>query len=276
MRKLAIGLITTILLSGTVHAEQKPLWELGGGIGYIDFPDYRGSDERSRYFLPIPFFIYRGDLIQIDRESVRSRLFKSERMELDISLNGSVPVDSDDNEARRGMDDLDPTIEIGPVLKVHLLEDPTQKYQLDLRLPVRAVISSGIEHVGFTAQPQLNLDVANPLGFVGWKLGLVTGPLFGDTDYHNYFYGVEPQFAHPGRAAYKADGGYAGAQVITALSKRFPRYWVGGFLKWDTLDKASFEDSPLVRDNSNLTAGLAISWVFKVSDRLVDVSQDDE
>lgn len=272
MRRL---LLVLLFIAGSAQAEQKPLWEIGGGIGYINFPDYRGSDERSSYFLPIPYFIYRGDLIQIDRESLRSRLFESERLKIDLSLNGSVPVDSDDNDARRGMDDLDPTIEIGPVLKIRLLENPSKKVQLDLRLPLRAVISSEIEHVGFTAQPQLNLDIADPLGFMGWKLGLVTGPLFGDADYHDYFYGVDQRFARVNRPAYQADGGYAGAQVITALSKRFSRYWIGGFAKWDTVDHAAFEDSPLVRDNSNFTTGLAMGWVFKVSETLVDVEPDE-
>ena len=274
MRKLCLSLITAFVCTCTAHAEEKPLWELGGGIGYIDFPDYRGSDERSSYFLPIPYFIYRGDVIKIDRDSVRGRLFKSERMELDISLNGSVPVDSDDNEARRGMADLDPTIQVGPVLKVHLLQNPTQKYELDLRIPVRAVISSEFEHVGWVAQPQLNVDIRDPLGYEGWKLGLLTGPLFGDRQYHDYFYGVDAQFARPGRPAYSADGGYAGAQIITALSKRFPRYWIGGFVKWDTLNSAVFDDSPLVRKDSHFTAGLAMSWVFKVSETLVEVDEE--
>lgn len=265
--------LLVLLKPGLASAEQKPLWEAGAGIGYIDFPDYRGSDERTSYFLPIPFFIYRGEYIKVDRDSVRGRLFESDRLELDLSLNGSVPVDSDDNEARRGMDDLDPTIELGPVLNIQLLKNPTDKYTLDLRIPVRAVISSELEHVGWIAQPQLNLDIADPLGQLGWKLGLLAGPLFGDRQYHDYFYGVAPQFARPDRPSYKAAGGYAGAQFITAISKRFPRYWVGGFIKWDTLDNASFEDSPLVRRNSHLTAGVAMSWVFKMSETLVETER---
>ncbi len=265
--------LLVLLKSGLASAEQKPLWEAGAGIGYIDFPDYRGSDERTSYFLPIPFFIYRGEYLKVDRDSVRGRLFESDRLELDLSLNGSVPVDSDDNEARRGMDDLDPTIELGPVLNIQLLKNPADKYTLDLRIPVRAVISSELEHVGWIAQPQLNLDIADPLGQLGWKLGLLAGPLFGDRQYHDYFYGVAPQFARPDRPSYKAAGGYAGAQFITAISKRFPRYWVGGFIKWDTLDNASFEDSPLVRRNSHLTAGVAMSWVFKMSETLVETER---
>lgn len=267
--------VLLILLCPSVQAAEKPLWELGGGLGYIDFPDYRGSDERSQYVLPIPYFVYRGEFIRIDRDSLRGRLLDTERYELDLSLNGSVPVDSDDNKAREGMDDLDPTIELGPVLKLHLLESSDSRYQLDLRLPLRAVISSELEHVGWTAQPKLNLDLRDPLRHPGWKLGLLAGAVFGDSAYHAYFYEVDTRFARPGRPAYAADGGYAGVQAIAALSKRFPRYWIGGFVKWDSLHGAVFEDSPLVREKSQFTAGLAMSWVFRVSEILVETGMDE-
>lgn len=272
-RLLIAGLLS--FFCSQAAAEGKPLWEAGAGIGVVNFPDYRGSDERSTFVLPIPYFVYRGEFLKVDRDSVRGRLFESERLKLDVSLNGSVPVDSDDNEAREGMDDLDPTLEVGPVLKYHAWRSEDETMQLDLRFPLRAVISTEPEHIGWIAQPQLNLDILNPFGYKGWKLGLLTGPVFGDEEYHDYFYGVDPQFARPGRPAYEADGGYAGAQVIAALSKRFPKMWVGGFLKWDTLDGAEFEDSPLVKDKSNFTAGFAITWVLKVSEELVDVSEED-
>ena len=255
-------------------AAEKPLWEAGLGVGVLDFPDYRGSDERSSYILPVPYFVYRGEFFEVDGDNIRSTLFRSDRIRIDVSLNGSIPVDSDDNKARRGMDDLDPTIELGPVLKYAAWSSADNRYQLDLRFPLRTVVSTEPEHVGWIAQPQVNLDIANPFGYTGWKLGLLAGPIFGDDEYHNYFYGVDPEFAQAGRPAYKADGGYAGAQIITALSKRYEKMWVGGFIKWDTLDGAAFEDSPLVTTDSHFTAGLAVSWILKVSDKTVLITDD--
>jgi len=46
---------------------------------------------------------------------VRGLFFKSDNAELDVSLNGSVPVKSSENRARQGMPDLEPTLEIGPL-----------------------------------------------------------------------------------------------------------------------------------------------------------------
>ena len=272
--RLALAL-ALLAFAANAPAEPQPLWEVGAGLGAISFPDYRGSDERSSYVLPIPYIIYRGEKLKVARDSVSGRLLETDRFIIDLSLNGSVPVDSDNNEARAGMPDLDPTIELGPILKVPLLISAQKKYRLDFRLPVRAIISAEPEHVGWISQPQLNLDLADPLGWQGWRLGLVAGPLFGDEEYHRYFYDVQPQFARAGRPSYSADGGYAGSQLIAALSKRYPRFWVGGFVKWDTLDGAVFEDSPLVKDRSFLTGGFAVSWIFRVSDKKVDRKETD-
>ena len=266
----ALALLLAVLCT-PVLAGQKPLWEAGAGIGVLDFPDYRGSDERSSLVIPIPYFVYRGEFLRIERNSVRGRMFESETYDLDMSLNASIPVDSDDNKARAGMPDLDPALELGPVLKVHLTRDDQRKYMLDFRLPVRAVITTELEHIGWVAHPNLNLDVADPLGRAGWRLGMLAGPMFGDRKYHDYFYSVDPSFATPQRPAFKARGGYAGSELIVALSKRYPKFWVGSFVKLDTLSSARFEDSPLVKDKSLYTAGFAISWIFAESKTMVEV-----
>jgi len=257
------------LVAIPVGACEVPKWEAGAGVAVIDFPDYRGSDERNTYVLPIPYFVYRGKFLKIDREKVRGLLFKTERVELDVSLSGSVPVKSSDNEARQGMPDLDPTLEIGPSLNLALHRSAGDKTVLELRLPVRPVFDIHADYQGYVFQPQLNLDVQDPAGYTGWKLGLLAGPIFANGRYHEYFYGVDPADATVTRPAYTAHGGYAGSQFIGALSKRFPKYWVGGFVKWDSLHGAAFEDSPLVRDSHNFTAGFAISRIFARSEIMV-------
>jgi len=250
------------------QARDVPLWEAGAGVAVIDFPDYRGSDEKHAYVLPVPYVVYRGEFLKVDREKVRGLFFKNDKAELDVSLNGSVPVKSSDNRARQSMPDLDPTLEIGPALNLFLLHSEPKKIYLDLRLPVRPVIASDFSHakyIGYVFQPQLNLDVRDLGGHAGWNLGIAAGPIFADRRYHQYFYGVDAAYANANRPAYQARGGYAGTQFISALSKRFPHYWVGGFVKWDSLHGAVFEDSPLVKRKQNFSAGFAVSWIFAES-----------
>lgn len=102
-------------------------------------PGYRGSDQQRVHAFPIPYVVYRGDVIKIDREKIRGLLFKTEHLELDISMNGSVPVRSSDNNARNGMPKLDPTIEIGPQLNILFLN--TEKYRFTALTPWRTVVA---------------------------------------------------------------------------------------------------------------------------------------
>ena len=50
--------------------------------------------------------------------------------------------------------------------------------------------------------------------------------------------------------------------VLAALSKRFPKYWVGAFLRYDWLGGAEFDDSPLVRRQNYLAGGFGIAWMI--------------
>ncbi|HET9403894.1 MAG TPA: MipA/OmpV family protein, partial [Burkholderiales bacterium] len=102
----AVALFHAVLVcagaAACARAEQLPLWEAGMGAAALSFPDYRGSDERQFWLLPFPYLVYRGEFLQADERRMRGVFFKTERAELDLSFNGSVPVDSDDNDARRG------------------------------------------------------------------------------------------------------------------------------------------------------------------------------
>src|SRR4030043_127182 len=119
-------LVFSFLMTGTAFSqekEKKPVWELGVGAGLLYIPDYRGSNESRFYVLPYPYVVYRGDIIKVDRQKIAGQIFKTDRILLDVSFYGSVPVDSDKNSARAGMEDLDPTFEIGPALDVTILKN---------------------------------------------------------------------------------------------------------------------------------------------------------
>jgi outer membrane scaffolding protein for murein synthesis (MipA/OmpV family) len=276
MKKLFPGALLSLCCLTTAQAqtEIRPLWEIGAGVAAIDFPVYRGSDERKSYLLPAPYIVYNGEVLQVSRERVRGLIFKRDAVEMDVSVNGSVPADG--AVARQGMPDLDPTLELGPSLNFHLWYTEDKKNTFDIRVPLRAVIASDfkrVHHEGWLFQPQLNLDFYD-IKRSGWNIGLVGGVIYSDRQYHSYFYDVAPQYATAERPAYQAPGGYAGTQFIFAFNKRHPGYWTGGFMKWDSLKGAVFAGSPLVRSREYFTVGFAITWIFDKSDKLVEVEYD--
>ena len=260
-------------LPAPARAEEKPLWEAGAGAGLLLLPDYRGSDESRVYLLPFPYLIYRGRFLKADREGVRARFVDTEGVRLEVAVNASQPVRSSNNRARAGMPDLRGSFEVGPSLSINLARSADRRRRLDFRLPVSSgvTLGGGFRGIGWQASPRLNLDVEDAGGFGGWNLGLAAGPIFQNRKRNAYFYDVPDRYARPGRPPYRSRGGYAGAQFIAALSHRFDRFWVGGFIRADTLRGATFADSPLVRRKSSLAAGIGIAYVFGRSERMVEV-----
>jgi len=272
---LAAGLVSMAALPGVALAEQRPLWELGLGVGVLNLPDYRGSDESRPYVLPLPYVVYRGAVFKADREGARAEFFDNDSLRLTMTLNASVPVNSTRNKARQGMPNLNGSVEFGPAADVHLYLSPDERVHVKLRVPVTYGLTFGgsVGNNGWQTSPHINLDLRDVAGFTGWNLGMLTGPIYGSHRRHAYFYDVAPAYATPDRPAYQAHGGYAGMQFTAALTKRFERYWVGGFLRYDALNGAAFADSPLVRSKSYVAAGVGISWILGQSTEMVTLEQ---
>ena len=260
-------------LASAATARDEPLWEAGIGVAGVHFPDYRGSSHSRNYALPAPYVVYRGDFLKADRNGLRAMFFKDDRFDVNLSLGASLPVHSSDNPARAGMPDLRPSIELGPSLAATLWRADDSRMKLDARIPLRAAmtIESHPRFIGGQVYPHLNLDIHDPAGFTGWNLGLAAGPIFTDRRYNQYFYDVAPRYATASRPAYTASGGYGGMQFLAALSKRFPRFWVGGFARYDTLSGAVFESSPLVTSKRYFAGGLGVSWIVGESSQRVEV-----
>lgn len=270
-RALLICSVALALSAPAAHAEEKPLWEFGLGVGALAFPDYRGSDEARVYPVPVPYFVYRGPILKADRDGLRGRLFNREYVELDLSVGATIPVSSDDNAARRGMPDLKPTFEIGPSVEVHLWRSADRDVKFDLVMPLRVpiTIESSPRSLQWMFAPRLNIDFENFGGHAGWNFGAGVGPVFAADKFHDYFYSVPAQFATPQRPEYRADGGYSGMHVLAAVSKRFPSFWFGAFLRYDWLGGAEFADSPLMRRENYLAGGFGVAWMIGESKRRV-------
>ncbi len=242
-----------------------PTWELGIGIGGLSLPDYRGSDHRGNYLLPFPYIRYRGKRLRIDEDGARSRLFTTPRARLDVSLAAGLPVSADNNPARTGMPDLDPTIELGPALEMQLTNPGERRDSWWLKLPARAVLSvDGLDadHQGWVFAPYVEYGLQADDVFAGRaRLGIAVGPLYGNRAYHDYYYRVAPAFATTQRPAFETSGGYSGSRITLTWNRRRGALWYGWFARYDNLSDSVFEDSPLVKDRHFFALGFALAWV---------------
>lgn len=254
-----------MVAAGTAQAAERPLWELGLGVAGLSLPHYRGAEKSSRWLLPVPYAVYRGEILRANRDGVKLMLVDSERIDFDLSASATAPSDGADEPARAGMPDLAGTVELGPNLNLRLARGPGWK--LEARLPVRAAftIESNPRDIGWSAMPHLNVDRA----WQGWNLGAQVGWLWGSRRLHAHFYDVAPEQVTSSRPLHRAGSGHAGWQATVSLSRRDGDRWFGAFVRADTLAGSGLRDSPLVRRSGHVTAGFAVSWVLWQSGRMV-------
>jgi MipA family protein len=266
-------IILVISFPQSAICEEKPLWEIGIGGAVLVMPDYRGSDEYKCYPLPYPYFVYRG-IITADEHGLSGQIFKTDRIILDISANGSVPVKN--NTARQGMPDLDTTFELGPALNIIILSSKQDQYNLNVSLPVRAVFSTNFTSVsreGWVFSPRINFEKGNIIPQTGINLGISAGPVFADSGYHTYYYTVEDAYATAWRPAYSAGGGYSGSRLTVGLDKSYKDFIFSAFVSTDFLKGAVFEDSPLVKRQTSFMGGVSVSWIFLKSEKKVETGK---
>ena len=193
----------------------EPLWEVGavGGGGWI--PDYPASSQNHFRALALPYAVYRGEIFRLgDRGAARGIVYDDQRIEIDLGLDAAFPVDSDDNDAREGMDNLDYLLELGPRVRYRFLPEPDGQ-ELDASLAVRGVISTDFanwRYQGITINPALSYRL-RPFAEHDFRLVASLSPFWGVDGLNKYFYEVKPRDERPGRPAYQADNGYIGTEL---------------------------------------------------------------
>ena len=285
MKTLKIILISWMLYHGSISCNafcqtestviKEPLWEIGVVGASIYIPHYRGSDEYTWWALPMPYIIYRGDVIRATREGVRGIFFNSADFESSISVFGNPPV-PDDNEAREGMPDLDALFEIGPSLKWFIFgRNPIQKLYLmgSLRAASSINFDGGVnfEYQGFNGEFNLIYHDRQFYKNHGFKYFIKAGLNMADHKLNSYFYDVPTMYVTSDRSAFQSDGGYAGFSLTVSIQQDITKnIAIGFYSRWDNLNGTVYADSPLVREDNNFVGGCALIWKMAHSKRNVE------
>jgi outer membrane scaffolding protein for murein synthesis (MipA/OmpV family) len=255
-------------------AVEEPLWELGLSAATARLPHYRGSDEYTWWTLPIPYFVYRGEIFKATRDGLRGILFDSDYFEASVSLSGNPPVDND-NKARENMPDLDAIFEVGPSLKLFFWERH-QVNKLYLKGSFRAASSVNFDDGLNLAYQGLNSGIdlvyRNRQFYerYGSQFRLTTGVNFANRERNSYFYDVDKEFVTEDRSFFSSDAGYASFSLSVAISQVITKdISIGFYSRWDNLDGAVYEDSPLVREKNNFIIGSVLIWTIGRSNTMV-------
>lgn len=258
--------IVLVFLGAHVVAESLPKAEVGVGMAAQYLRDYRGSTQSQTQALPFPFLVYRGERIQADKDGIRGRFIRGTNWELNASAEAALNGGSGENEKRQGMPELSSAVEFGPSLNINLTGSGMGSGWV-FRLPMRAVFAvntSRIEHIGYNVNPKFTYR--KEAFWQGWNGKVDLGLLWASQDYHDYYYTVTDRYMLDTRPQYYSEGGYSGTYLKLSLKKRVRQFWYGWNLRYDYLQGAVFDNSPLVETDHYLSTTFAIGWFFWVSD----------
>lgn len=249
-------LVTTRSVHAATPDEALPKWEVGLGVAAARLADYRGASHGRAYALPLPYGIYRGDRLKLDRDQNRFRIFSTATYSIDWSAAVSQPVKSKDTPMRSGMPDIDASVEWGPQLKIALGE----RWKLQTRAHLVSTYENDRLHErGYTVTPSINWELPLPHDL---SLGARLAVPFASERYHDYLYRVLPQYAQPDRPAYDADAGFSGWNTQITLSRRTRHTWYGFFVSNHFMEDSTVESSPLIDDKTSWSAGFACTWLL--------------
>lgn len=243
-----------------------PLWELGGVAVGVSQQAYPGSDQQVNKALVLPFFIYRGEWLRADRDTVGIRALKTPSFELDVGIAGTFGAGSGALEARQGMRELGTLVEFGPRLKWNLGMAPGGG-RLRAEIPLRAVfdLSDQVAHKGLSFEPKM---VYERQSSNGWRYSASVGAVVADTKLVQTLYEVSSAEVTALRPAYSAKSGLVAWRLGTSFSRSLDRDWsLFGFARLDTVAGAANEASPLVRQTTGATLGLGLSYTWMRSER---------
>lgn len=254
-----------LLLSIGFVVEAKPKIEAGLALGGQYIADYRGSSEYRFKAIPLPIFLYHGERVHIDRRGIRGDLLASKAWELNVSAEVALSGADEDNQARRGMPEIDPSVELGPSFNIALDGNILDDGWL-LRLPLRSVFtvsSQGIEPIGYVFNPKVTYVHDNKKN--GWRFSTSLGVTYASEKYHDYYYAVEAQYVLPDRSEYDAKAGFSGYYFKTSVGRKSGDWRYGMSLRYDNLSNTDFsENSPLVERDDYVAVSFLLARYFWV------------
>lgn len=247
-------------------SKNAPKFEIGLGLADLYVPNYPGSKEFKNYLLPFPYAYYKGDWIEADRDKgIRSKIFENASIELSISFSGSLPVDSSDNKAREGMENLDWIYEFGPNLVYTFPEwkGINIHFQIPLRLVSTTNLSNNTKERGVLFNPKVvlrkNVSCSNNCL---WELQI--GGEAASKKLHSYFYQVPSKNVTSERSEYNAKAGYISNFLLLKYRVSNSKWRYGINFRYNDYKENANTDSPLFTAKDSFAVSLF--WAVKLWD----------
>jgi len=281
---LCLAILATVLTPLGVYAqsdkfslERKPRWEAGLGLGYLNDVDYPGSTDANVGQFALPFFIYRSRVFRVGDGGIGAVAVEQPRLQLKVSLGGSLNAKSEPDSVRAGFPDLDLLFELGPRLQYTLLTKQWpngSSSELTWDSKIRAVVATdfkGLRARGFVYESGFAF---RQRAIASEKIDLIlkTDISFADQRYNDYLYTVPAEYVTAQRERYEARPGYVESRLFLGLAIRpiqSLRIFTG--ITASSYANSANENSPLFESRTGTQYAIGIVWSAWRSKRTIDV-----
>jgi hypothetical protein len=172
----------------------------------------------------------------------------------------NLPVDSSANETRAGMPDIPFIAQIGPRLNYYFVNHNSDYIAL-FRFPVRSGWNMRNGYSGLLIQPNFLVGMANLNG--RWKNYCEFALTYTSSEYNKIFYDVETAYSSNERPKFETGNAMQSFSVnLTSLFDITRKVAIGSYVKWRTLSIGRVAESPLVRQNSDYSGGIFLTWAL--------------
>lgn len=254
MRHLLPAFCLPFILATAQPAEAQD-WRVTLGAGAMLAPTYLGSDEYEVDALPLVDIRYSDLLFLSTRDGLGANLLRGERLTAGPVLKYRFGRDQDDDDALRGLGDVDPAGEAGAFLKYRVAK-------LSFGTELRQGFGG---HEGLIGDLWVNrrFDAGDKWEFnVGPKLTMASG------DFTETYFGIDAgQAARSGYNRYEADGVFVSYGLnASAGYKLTPQVRLGAFAGIEQI-AGDAADSPIVDQAGSATQarfGATLTYSFGV------------
>lgn len=239
--------------------EPEPVWQIGIGAGAMVQPDYEGSDDYTVKPVPMINISYR-DRVFLEGPSLGANLLNlsgprpGDRLQAGPLLRYQMGRDQGDNDALRGLGDVDGSFEVGGFVNYGI--GP-------FSAGLTAMQDVGDGHEGLTVELkggyQHSFDES-------WSLRAEVSATWADDRYTQSYFGIDAaQSARSGYRQYNAEAGFKDVGLSLGLDYALSDSWaITGQVGYARL-LGDAADSPIVDGEGSanaFTAGILVGYRF--------------
>ncbi len=218
---------------------------IGLGVAWATSP-YKGVDD---IILPFPDISYQNGNFFIGFGDIGYTVYSQETCA--ITLLGSwspAPYESDDSSFLNGMEDRKFSIEAGAAITMETMLG---------NLGITALSDVSGHHKGQTVTAQYSI----PFGGDTWAVEAVIGLNWQSEKIVDYYYGVRRSEVRTDRAYYEGKSTFSPSVGLNGAVKIYDNVTLEGGVNVEFLG-SGITDSPLIDDDSVLSASLSVSYSF--------------